>query len=164
MEKMKTTIVFVLKLQNKVAVKTANFVSQFSPWKMHQQKQQSTPWQRARKNKEDGSLHFFHRPPESGLILHRSCVIYDGSRPPEIVISSLFQFPWEMQNLWLRRAGAGQAPILSRMSKLDWRVTEERRRRKRGGIILCNGLIILENLQVYTLKFCEDLTGFGWDI
>ena len=25
---------------------------------------------------------FFHRPPESGLILHRSCVIYDGGRSP----------------------------------------------------------------------------------
>ena len=35
------------------------------------------------KNKEDDSLHFFRRPPESGLILHRSCVIYDGGRPPE---------------------------------------------------------------------------------
>ena len=60
-------------------------------------KKQSTPRQRARKNEDDGSLHFFHRPPESGLILHRSCVIYDGGRPPEIVILSLF--PWEMQNL-----------------------------------------------------------------
>ena len=60
-----------------------DFVSQFSPWKMHQQKKQSTPRQRTWKNKEDGSLHFFRRPPESGLILHRSCVIYDGSRPPE---------------------------------------------------------------------------------
>ena len=49
---------------------------------MHRQKKQSTPQQRARKNKEDGSLHFFHRPPESGLILHRSCVIYDGGGPP----------------------------------------------------------------------------------
>ena len=38
------------------------------------------------KNKDDGSLHFLHRQPESGLILHRSCVIcviYDGGRPPE---------------------------------------------------------------------------------
>ena len=26
---------------------------------------------------------FFRRPPESGLILHRSCVIYDGCRLPE---------------------------------------------------------------------------------
>ena len=42
---------------------------------------------------------FFRRPPESGLSLHRSCEIYDGRRPPEIVILSLFQFPWEMQNL-----------------------------------------------------------------
>ena len=81
--------------------KKGNFVLQFSPWKKHRQKKQCTPWRRARKNEEDGSLHFFHRPPESGLILHRSCVIYDGGRLPEIVILSLFQFPWEMQNLWL---------------------------------------------------------------
>ena len=31
--------------------------------------------QRTRKNKDDGSLHFFHRPPERGLILHRICVM-----------------------------------------------------------------------------------------
>ena len=41
------------------------------------EKKQSTP-QRAQKNEDDGSLHFFHRPPESDLILHRSCIIYDG--------------------------------------------------------------------------------------
>ena len=43
---------------------------------------QSIPRQRTQKNEEDGSLHFFHRPPENGFILHRSCVIYDGGRPP----------------------------------------------------------------------------------
>ena len=35
------------------------FVSQFSPWKMHRQKKQSTPQRRTRKNEEDGSLRFF---------------------------------------------------------------------------------------------------------
>ena len=49
---------------------------------MHRQKKQSTPRRRARKNEDDGSLHFLHRQPESGLILHRSFVIYDGGRPP----------------------------------------------------------------------------------
>ena len=46
----------------------------------------STPQRRARKNEDNGSLTFLHRPPESGLILNRSCVIcviYDGGRPPE---------------------------------------------------------------------------------
>ena len=57
-------------------LKKGDFVSQFSP--CIDRKKQSIPRWRARKNKEDGSLHFFHRPPESGLILHRSCVIYDG--------------------------------------------------------------------------------------
>ena len=41
---------------------------------MHRQKKQSTPRRRARKNEDDGSLHFFHRPPERGLILHRKSV------------------------------------------------------------------------------------------
>ena len=41
---------------------------------------QSTPRWRTRKNEEDGSLQFFRRPPESGLILHTSCVIYDSGR------------------------------------------------------------------------------------
>ena len=45
--------------------------------KCFDRKKQSTPRQRARKYEEDGSH------PESGLILHRSCVIYDGGRPPE---------------------------------------------------------------------------------
>ena len=49
---------------------------------MHQNKKQNTPRQRARKNQDNGSLHFLHRQPESGLILHRSCVIYDGGGPP----------------------------------------------------------------------------------
>ena len=49
---------------------------------MHRQKKQSTPRPRARKNEDDGSLHFLHRQPESGLILHRSFVIYDGGGPP----------------------------------------------------------------------------------
>ena len=31
-------------------VKTGGFVLWFSPWKMHRQKKQSTPWRRARKN------------------------------------------------------------------------------------------------------------------
>ena len=34
------------------------------------------------KNEDDGSLHFLHRQPESGLILHRSFVIYDDGGPP----------------------------------------------------------------------------------
>ena len=53
---------------------------------MHRQKKQNTPRRRTRKNEDDGSLPFFHRPPESGLILNRSCiicVIYDGGRPPD---------------------------------------------------------------------------------
>ena len=49
---------------------------------MHRQKKQSTPRRRARKNEDDGSLHFLHRQPESGLILHRSFVIYDDGGPP----------------------------------------------------------------------------------
>ena len=53
---------------------------------MHRHKKQNTPQRRARKNEDDGSLPFLHRPPESGLILNRSCVIcviYDGGRLPE---------------------------------------------------------------------------------
>ena len=53
---------------------------------MHQNKKQNTPRRRARETEEDGSLPFLHRPPESGLILDRSCVIcviYDGGRLPE---------------------------------------------------------------------------------
>ena len=46
------------------------------------QKKENTPQQRSRKNEDDGSLHFLHRQPESGLILHRSFVIYDGGGPP----------------------------------------------------------------------------------
>ena len=45
-------------------------------------KKQNTPRQRAHKNEDDDSLHFLHRQPESGLILHRSFVIYDGGGPP----------------------------------------------------------------------------------
>ena len=45
-------------------------------------KKQNTPRQRARRNEDNGSLHFLHRQPESGLIFHRSFVIYDDGGPP----------------------------------------------------------------------------------
>ena len=38
--------------------------------------------QRARRNEDNGILHFLHRQPERGLIFHRSFVIYDDGRPP----------------------------------------------------------------------------------
>ena len=33
------------------------------------------------------------------IIIKMKVMIYDNGRLPETVISSLFQFPWEMQNL-----------------------------------------------------------------
>ena len=76
----KQNCLFLAFLKN---LKKGNFVLRLSPWKKHQQKKQSTPRRRARKNEEDCSLHFILRPPKSGLILHRSCEIYDSGRPPE---------------------------------------------------------------------------------
>ena len=122
MEKMNTAICFVLPCSS--LWYTLFFLSMLFSWRKLQnkiacfdffEKGQKTPRRRAWKNEEDGSLHFFRRPPENGLILHRSCIIYDGGRLPEIVILSFFQFPWEMQKLWHRRAAAGQAPILIRI-------------------------------------------------
>ena len=78
--------------------KKGDFVSQFSPWKMHWQKKQSTPRRRTRKNEEDGSLRFFRRPPESGLILHTSCVIYD-------VAGRLRLVTWLDPDCWLASLG-----------------------------------------------------------
>ena len=51
------------------------------------------------------------------------------------------------------KIGLDLADIL-RISKLDWRDRGEevKKGRRRGGILLCNGLIILEHPQKYTLK------------
>ena len=43
----------------------------------------SHPSSRAVRAGRFGPPNFFCRPPESGLISHTSCVIYDGGRPPE---------------------------------------------------------------------------------
>ena len=66
---------------------------------MHRQKKQSTPQRRTQKNEEDGSLQFFRRPPEGGVIVHTSCIIYDGGRVAETGHVTRSQLligqPWE---------------------------------------------------------------------